>query len=169
VNAVSFHAQFDCTNCDGVGILRPFDFSHRQEAVMRRVVHFGLIGLVLATCASCSQQAKKREMVRGHVTYRGTTLPGGTIVFTPDVERGGDGPLATAEIKPDGSYNLQTGIDDGAASGPYRVTIASEAPVVPDASKRAVVLPQTYSDPEKSGLKREVKVGEVNVIDFNLD
>ena len=120
---------------------------------MRRIVHFGLIGWVLVSCASCGQQAKKREIVQGHVTYRGTILPGGTIVFTPDVERGGDGPMATAEIKADGSYSLQTGSEPGAASGPYRVTIASEAPIVPEASISAVVLPQTYSDPEKSGLE----------------
>jgi hypothetical protein len=136
---------------------------------MRRIIHFGLIGWVLVSCTSCGQQAKKREIVQGHVTYRGATLPGGTIVFTPDVERGGDGPMATAEIKADGSYSLQTGSEAGAASGPYRVTIASQAPIVPEASISAVVLPQTYSDPEKSGLKREVKAGEVNVIDFHLD
>jgi hypothetical protein len=136
---------------------------------MRHVISFGLIGLVLATCSSCGQQAKQREIVQGHVTYRGAALPGGTIVFTPDVERGGDGPLAVAEIKADGSYSLKTGSEPGAAYGPYRVTIASEAPAVPDASKQATVLPQIYSDPEKSGLKREVNAGKVNIIDFNLD
>jgi hypothetical protein len=136
---------------------------------MRRWVSLGLIGLLLIICVSCSQQATKREVVRGHVLYRGSALPGGTIVFTPDVERGGDGPMAVAEIKLDGSYSLRTGSDEGAASGPYRVTIASEAPATPEASKAAVVLPLTYSDPEKSGLKREVKAGEVNTIDFNLD
>lgn len=136
---------------------------------MRRSLGLALLGLVLISCASCSQQAKTREMVRGHVLYRGAALPGGTIVFTPDVERGGDGPMAVAEIKLDGSYALRTGTEEGAASGPYRVTIASEAPATPEASKSAVVLPLTYSDPEKSGLKREVKAGEVNTIDFNLD
>jgi hypothetical protein len=136
---------------------------------MRRVLHFGAIGLVLATCAGCNQQAKPREIVQGRVTYRGAALPGGTIVFTPDVERGGDGPMATAEIKADGSYSLQTAGESGAASGPYRVTIASEAPVLPDRTKSPVALPQMYSDAEKSGLKREVKAGEANIINFDLD
>ena len=77
--------------------------------------------------------------------------------------------MATAEIKTDGSYSLQTGSEAGAASGPYRVTIASEAPVLPDRTKSAVALPLLYSDAEKSGLKREVKAGEVNVINFDLD
>ena len=48
-------------------------------------------------------------------------------------------------------------------------TWGTEAPATPEASKAAVVLPLTYSDPEKSGLKREVKAGEINTIDFNLD
>lgn len=135
---------------------------------MRRVLPFMLCSIGLLTCGSCSQQAKQREMVCGRITYRGAALPGGTIVFTPDVEFGGDGPLAVAEIKSDGSYSLKTANEDGAARGPYRITIASAAPLAA-ASKSAVVLPQKYSDPEKSGLKREVKAGVANVLDFNLD
>jgi hypothetical protein len=108
-------------------------------------------------------------MVHGRILYLGNALPGGTIVFTPDTDLGGDGPMAVAEIKPDGSYTLKTGGETGAASGPYRVTIASEAPVTPATAKPAVVLPRKYSDPAQSGLKREVKAGEVNVINFDLD
>ena len=110
-----------------------------------------------------------REMVRGHVLYRGAPLPGGTIVFTPDVELGGDGPLAVAEIKGDGSYSLKTEEKDGAVSGHYRVTIAAEAPLTVDLSKPSVALPQKYCDPAQAGLKREVKLGQVNTIDFNLE
>jgi hypothetical protein len=136
---------------------------------MRRRIVLIVVGLVLLSCSSCGQQTKQREMVRGQVHYRGAALPGGTIVFTPDGDLGGDGPLAVAEIKPDGSYVLKTGNADGAPSGPYRVTIASAAPLTPDASKPAVVLPRKYSDPAQSGLKREVKAGEVNVINFDLE
>jgi hypothetical protein len=136
---------------------------------MRRGSVSVVVGLVLLSCASCGQQSKQREAVSGHVQYRGAALPGGTIVFTPDKELGGDGPMAVAEIKPDGSYALKTGNAEGAPSGPYRVTIASDAPLTPDPAKPAVVLPRRYSDPAQSGLKREVKAGEVNVINFDLD
>jgi hypothetical protein len=136
---------------------------------MRRAVGRTLIGMVLLSCASCGQQGKPREVVRGHVFYKAAVLSGGTIVFTPDTELGGNGPMAVAEIKTDGSYSLQTGSESGAASGPYRVTIAPAATAVPTTAKAAIVLPQMYSDPEKSGLKGEVKTGEVNVIDFHLD
>jgi hypothetical protein len=136
---------------------------------MRHVAALGFVGLILVTCTSCGQQAKKREMVRGHVLYHGTALVGGTIVFTPDIDLGGDGPLAVAEIKSDGSYTLQTGNDEGAASGPYRVTIATESPVGPGAARPAVVLPRKYSDPAQSGLKREIKPGEINIINFELE
>jgi hypothetical protein len=136
---------------------------------MRRIIHLGLMASVLVSCASCGQQAKKQEMVRGHVLYQGTALPGGTIVFTPDTELGGAGPLSVAEIKSDGSYSLKTGIAEGAPSGPYRVTIASDAPATGLATRPAVVLPRKYSDPAQAGLKREVKMDKLNIIDFNLD
>lgn len=133
---------------------------------MGRALKRTLIGMVLLSCASCGQQAKPREVVGGHVFYKAAVLSGGTIVFTPDTELGGNGPMAVAEIKADGSYSLQTGNEPGAASGQYRVTIA---PAAAGMVKSSVALPQMYSDPEKSGLKREVKPGEMNVIDFHLD
>jgi len=108
-------------------------------------------------------------MVHGHVLYRGAPLQGGTIVFTPDLEVSGDGPLALAEIKADGSYALKSEEKEGALSGHYRVTIAANAPVAVDLRRAAVALPQKYCDPEQAGLKREVKAGAVNTIDFNLD
>jgi hypothetical protein len=126
---------------------------------MRRTLAVVVVGLLLASCTSCGRDAKQREVVRGRVLFQGDALPGGTIVFTPDTDLGGDGPMAVAEIKSDGSYALKTGNDFGASSGPYRVTIAAAAPVAPVASAQAVVLPRKYRDPAQSGLKREIKPG----------
>jgi hypothetical protein len=110
--------------------------------------------------------------VRGQVFFHGQPLPGGTIVFTPDVERGGHGPLACGEIGSDGRYSLHTGDKFGTAPGWYRVTIAPPARAV--APGQAVVppsveLPRKYSDPEQSGLLREVQPGKSGEQDFHLE
>src|SRR5579875_157327 len=55
--------------------------------------------------------------VRGRVFFRGQPLPVGTIVFTPDAEPGGHGPLAIGEIGPDGRYSLRSGDKPGAGPG----------------------------------------------------
>src|SRR5207248_2660078 len=65
----------------------------------------GSMGLLLVVLAGCGRPAgTSLAGVKGRVFYRGRPLPGGTIVFTPDPERGGHGPQACAEIGPDGCY-----------------------------------------------------------------
>jgi|SRR5579875_1294295 hypothetical protein len=109
--------------------------------------------------------------VRGRVFFRGQPLPGGTIVFTPDAERGGHGPLAIGEIGPDGRYSLRSGDKLGAVPGWHRITIAPPTlAAVPGQAvpPPAVELPRKYSDPEQSGLLREVRPGKSGEQDFYL-
>jgi hypothetical protein len=104
------------------------------------------------------------------VFYRGQPLAGGTIVFTPDPERGGRGPLATGEIGSDGRYSLRTGETPGAVPGWHKVTIAppfSADPTAPDPG--GAELPRKYGDPEQSGLLREIKAGKAAEQDFYLE
>src|SRR6516225_7750875 len=75
-------------------------------------------------------QGEPMTPVHGRVFFHGQPLPGGTIVFTPDAERGGRGPLACGEIDADGRYTLRTGDKPGAVSGWHRITIAPPARVV---------------------------------------
>jgi hypothetical protein len=82
--------------------------------------------------------------------------------------------VARAEIQADGTYVLQTGDLPGAAAGWHRVTlVALEAQSAHLASGSFVVprslLPEKYRDPELSGLVCEVKAGQDNSIDFNLE
>jgi len=66
-----------------------------------------LWGLVLVLSVSgCGSGADEMVPVRGTVYYHDKPLPGGTIVFTPDPDRGGRGPLALGEIAGDGTYTL---------------------------------------------------------------
>jgi hypothetical protein len=128
---------------------------------MRNVAWIGVCGLWFAALTGCGTQAAKREPVQGHVYFHNEPLRGGTIVFTPDAERGNDGPMATGEIQPDGRYTLHTGPDAGAVVGWHRVTIA--------AGPNGQALPVRYSDPKLSEQGREVKAGQPNTLDFHLE
>lgn len=119
-----------------------------------------LLGLTLLLLVFGCGREDKLTPVHGRVYYRGQPLSGGTIVFTPDPERGGRGPLATAEIEADGRYVLHTDQSPGAVSGWHRVSIAPP----PDAA-----LPGKYGHPEQSGLLREIKAGKVAEMDFHLE
>jgi hypothetical protein len=128
---------------------------------MANLGRVGVWGLVLVVLAGCGSEPAKREPVQGRVFYRNEPLRGGTIVFTPDAERGNQGPLATGEIQGDGRYTLHTGEEPGAVVGWHRVTIAAG----PDCQ----ALPRRYSDPKLSDQSREVKAGQASAFDFHLE
>ncbi|MFN4257854.1 MAG: hypothetical protein ACK4RK_01050 [Gemmataceae bacterium] len=111
--------------------------------------------------------------VRGKVTYKGQPLATGTIVFSPDPFRCRHGRLAWSKIASDGSYQLQTGEAVGVAAGWYRVTVAAvevsaPTPHQPYPVPRSLI-PDKYRDPQISGLVCEVKAGQENGINFNLE
>ncbi len=115
--------------------------------------------------SGCSKDPAALANVHGTVFFRGAPVQGGTIVFAPDPTRGGNGPLAFAEIKTDGSYRLQTGDTMGATPGWHRVTIAAHLQM----ENQIMRIPATYCDPELSGQRIEVKAGHDNSIDLHLD
>jgi hypothetical protein len=124
--------------------------------------------LLLILSCGCSGSSGELPAVQGRVFRHGQPLSGGTIVFTPDPEHGGgSGPLAVGEIDAEGHYTLHTQGKPGAVAGWHRVTIAPPAPN--DGASAAGDLPGRYRDPERSGLCREVKGGQANTIDINLE
>ena len=127
---------------------------------MRRIA---LPLMLAALLAGCSRPEGELAPVQGQVFYRGRPLPGGTIVFTPDPERGGRGPQAIAEIDAEGRYTLLTGGKKGAVPGWHLVTIASQG----DAPSER--LPGRYRDPDLSGQRVEVKASRANQCDLQLD
>jgi hypothetical protein len=128
---------------------------------MANLKRIGLYGALLILTVGCDSDPVKPVSVQGRVFFHNEPLRGGTIVFTPDAERGNQGPMATAEIQADGRYTLRTGTEPGAVPGWHRVTIAAG----PDSR----TLPRAYSDPNKSGQCREVKAGQANAFDFYLE
>jgi hypothetical protein len=127
------------------------------------------VGLLLALAVLGCGRDDKLTPVRGQVFYHGRPLAGGTIVFTPDAERGGRGPLACGEIGADGRYTLHTGDKPGAVPGWHRITVAPVTSPAQTAAPPALDLPRRYSDPEQSGLLREIKGGVAAEQDFHLE
>jgi hypothetical protein len=117
----------------------------------------------------CGTRPDNLPAVRGRVFYNRLPLTGGTVVFTPDPDRGGSGPLAHADIQPDGSYVLKTEDRPGAAPGWYRITIAALQPGPPSSGPPRSLLPPRYRDPDLSGLSCQVQDGQENTCDFNLE
>lgn len=110
---------------------------------MRRGIALALAGLLLAGCGGKPALVP----VTGRVFYKRQPLAGGTIVFTPDPQRGGRGPQAMARIGLDGRFQLRTGDAAGAVAGWHTVTIAPP---------RDHPLPRRYGDPDLSGQRFEV-------------
>ena len=129
-----------------------------------------LIGVcAFVALVGCGSGNKKTHIVRGTVIFDDKPVPNGTITFIP-----ADGPTATGEIQPDGSYTLTTyKSGDGAVEGTYTVVIVAMA----DQSGRLPeernplpppIVPDKYTSIATSDLRADVKPGE-NTINFNLE
>ncbi len=133
-----------------------------------------LVLLAALAAAGCGPDDAAPAPVRGHVFYKGAPLAGGSIVFAPDADRGGRGPLARGDIRPDGTYTLRADGRPGAAPGWHRVSIVAVVAPAPKPAGTALsdvrsLLPRKYASPDLSGLEAQVRPGEDNVIDFHLE
>jgi hypothetical protein len=130
--------------------------------------------VLLLAVAGCGTDEPPLAPVRGRVYYKGVPLTGGSIVFTPDADKGCRGPLARGDIRPDGTYSLRSGPAAGAVAGWHRITIVSvEAPAAKPAGDRFAdvrsLIPPRYSAPDLSGLEGWVRPGRDNLLDFHLE
>ncbi|MCC7085065.1 MAG: hypothetical protein IT427_08665 [Pirellulales bacterium] len=123
----------------------------------------------------CGQSGPKTIPVSGQVTYQGTAVPAGLIVFLPasDMEcRPG-----RAFVQSDGSYRATTvKKGDGLMAGEYRVSIMP-APLPNDVAQKkgsgpggsngenrpTPTIPSRYGSPETSGLKLTVDASASSV------
>jgi hypothetical protein len=134
-----------------------------------------VLPLALSLCLlglSCQRGRGPMTTVAGRVTYNGSPLPSGTIVFVPDTSRGEQGPIAFGTIHADGTYTLKTGEAQGASAGWYKVTVNSLTSSLSQSGQPFTfpqsVIPEKYRDPDLSLLVCEVKAHQANSIDFNL-
>jgi hypothetical protein len=131
-----------------------------------------LTPLLLALLAGCGVRAPSSEtVVRGQVFYRGEPLAGGLIVFAPDPDRGTDGPVASAVVQADGTFQLDADSARGLTGGWYLVAVAPPAGTVdvPTADRPYPGLPARYRNPARSGLTCEIRPGTEHVLPFDLD
>jgi hypothetical protein len=140
----------------------PEQVSCVRVVAVRRLLLFFAAGIIAGLFAGCDpgSVAGERAPVRGQVRFQGRPLPGGTIVFAPDQDRNSARELAVAQIRYDGSYELQIEQGSGVVPGWYRISVTASNP--------ALRLPPKYRDPVLSGLEREVRAGQANVIDLDL-
>jgi hypothetical protein len=95
--------------------------------------------------------------VQGHVTLDGEPITSGMVVLhRDDVEPGAAPPMqAMGMIRPDGSYEIRSGPQEGAAPGHYKAVII--AMPTPGGSTARPRIPAKYTDPKTTDLIVEVK------------
>lgn len=113
----------------------------------------------LLVLVGCSSSTAPLVSVQGQVRYRGRPVAGGTIVFTPDDQRGGRGPIACARLDDEGRFRLLTDGRQGAVAGWHRITVAGSG---------TVHLPAELLDPELSGQGFEVRPDQPNLCTLEL-
>jgi hypothetical protein len=128
----------------------------------------GLAILLLIAAVGCPSSGDPLTPVKGKVTYKGAPVQGGTVVFIPDTARGTHGPMAMADIQPDGTFSLKTNETLGAVPGWHKVTIAWMRPGALGQDAQSMV-PRKYRDPQSSGLAREVYANKPNTIELDLE
>jgi hypothetical protein len=121
------------------------------------------ISIVVVSLAGCDGKPIALAPVTGSVTFAGSVVVRGVIVFTPEADSGTHGGCAMGEIGTDGRYTLSTDGAAGAAPGWHRVTIAGLD------SGYGPRLPERFRDPNLSKLRVEVVAGRENTLDFKLE
>ena len=123
-----------------------------------RILWLMMIALLLVGCGSSSGPARPAlNPVKGKVTLgNGAPLAFGTIGFEP---AGGRAYRCEGKIGADGTFELETGSENGATAGKYKVFV-----VLP-ANKKNSVLKKFQS--EDSGIEVEVVSGD-NDLDIKL-
>ncbi len=118
----------------------------------------------VAVQGGCSPSKPPREQtVCGRLTFQGRPVAGGTVVFTPDPERGGAGkPLRTATAA-DGTFTLRPA-DGPVPPGWYRVALAP-----PPTDPTDPPSPPQLGRPDRSGLARQVTAGKDHVFEFAVE
>ncbi len=109
--------------------------------------------------------------VSGKVTYQGKPLEFGTVMFQAE-----SGPIAKAEIQPDGTFTLTTDGDPGAVVGMHQVRVACFSNQAPDSpppppdrepTLGRPLIPIKYNNFDQSGLVVEVTKG-MEPVELNL-
>lgn len=139
---------------------------------LQRLIICPTVGILLALAAGCGK-VDRFGAVSGSVSYKGKPIPAGTVTF-----HGPGGKIETAQIRPDGTYQMPKVL-----VGATKVTVETPRlsrlpPALAKAMRegdeatiaaaqrdgativRSVPIPETFKDPDKSGLSLDVHEGE---------
>lgn len=123
--------------------------------------------LALAIFPGCgSSDREETAPVTGTVTYNGAPLEQGTVIFYPATGRPAYGKIANGSLTDVTTYESA----DGAIPGAHKIAVQSTdnaADADPMAAGKSLI-PERYSDPEKSGLTAEIESGKENEIKLEL-
>lgn len=117
--------------------------------------------LLLGLLAGCGDGGL--APVAGTVTYKGQPLKEGTIVFHTAKGRPAHGRVKDGQIVEVTTVTL----GDGVAVGPARVTVQAVTNAGDMYAKHTALVPNSYGDPDKSGLSADIKGGP-NALTFEL-
>ncbi len=130
----------------------------RRRVVRRAVLCLAVfVPVVLAGCGG------SLAPVSGTVKYKGASVKGGTLTFSPVGGTDQAGKPATAEVQQDGSYTLGTNsAGDGACVGRHRITYTPPSVELTDQQRTdpKYIAPQPpYAGLEPKQVEVEVKSG----------
>jgi len=81
----------------------------------------GLLLVIALACGCSKSDGVEKFHIQGTVTYQGTAVPVGSIVFQPDPSQGNSGPYGVAQIK-DGKFSTKVE-GEAIVGGPHLVII----------------------------------------------
>ena len=136
--------------------------------VSLRAVVFALMSVGALNLAGCDSDPTAVSAVpaSGTVTYKGKPLEKGTIQFVPEVGRPASGQIV------DGKFTLSTyGTDDGAIPGKHKVGVihATEEKTKDGDTRLKHLIPESFSNPESSGLSVEIPKKGTSQIEIVLN
>lgn len=142
---------------------------------------FAILLLASLTAAGCNRSDRAElAPVTGTVTYDGTPLPSGKIIFETAGARPAIGAIEDGQIVEVTTYEL----NDGAPVGSHKISIQSVAVAGAGGSgatptdfntdpaaymATSSLIPAKYGNPAKSGLTAEVEPGMMNRFEFELE
>ncbi|MBI1903775.1 MAG: carboxypeptidase regulatory-like domain-containing protein [Planctomycetia bacterium] len=129
---------------------------------------------VMATALGCGGGAGSLYSVKGTLKYAdGTPVPRAEVRMEPVA--GGPNQLMPRGLVTNGAFAIQTGMDDGAPAGKYKITIGNVPPDASDPNKPMdpaemdkVYVPAKYAETKTFTLEFEVKSGDNVVPDITI-
>jgi hypothetical protein len=140
-----------------------------DQLLARRITAMVVLGMALS---GCHKSGETLQPVFGKVTFQGKPIAAGVVRFTnPQI-----GIDMTAELHPDGTYEVVRAHGPGLPTGTYQVAImpprlgrskASAVEDIPKPPKQYPEIPEKYRDPSTSKLTLTVQPGK-NSFDIEM-